>query len=150
MGLGAFSRASTAPDHASDENKASAASTKGALTVIESHTTGGAPPHTHSREDEAFYVLDGVLTVRCGADIWEADRGCFVFLPRGLAHSWDVLTLSASLLIIAAPAGLDDFLREHHATSDPDRRAEISARYGTRVYVRCGAPATAGGKRNPG
>jgi hypothetical protein len=27
---------------------------------------------------------------------------------------------------------------------------EISARYGTSVYVRCGAPATAGGKRNPG
>lgn len=110
--------------------KAGAATTNGALTVIESHTNGGAPKHRHRSQDEAFYVLDGVLTVRCGEDIWEADRGCFVFLPRGIAHSWDVMTLSASLLIITTPAGLDDFLRDHHSATDPDERARIAERYG--------------------
>ena len=110
--------------------KANAASTGGTLTVIESHTTGGAPRHRHREQDEAFYVLDGVLTVRCGAQIWEADRGCFVFLPRGVPHSWDVQTLSASLLIITTPAGLDDFLREHHAATDPAERDRIAQAHG--------------------
>jgi quercetin dioxygenase-like cupin family protein len=110
--------------------KATAESTGGTLSVIESHTTGGAPPHLHRNEDEAFYVLDGVLTVRCGDLTWEAARGCFVFLPRLLSHSWDVNTISASLLIITTPAGLDDFLREHHAASDPATRERIADRYG--------------------
>jgi quercetin dioxygenase-like cupin family protein len=110
--------------------KATAGSTGGALSVIESHTTGGAPWHSHRFEDEAFYVLDGVLTVRCGDDTWEVDRGCFVYLPRGVSHSWDVNTLSASLLIITTPAGLDDFLREHHGVTDPAEQERISERYG--------------------
>jgi quercetin dioxygenase-like cupin family protein len=110
--------------------KATADRTGGALSVIESHSTGGAPPHLHTNEDEAFYVLDGVLTVRCGDDVWEVDRGCFVFLPRQISHSWEVNTISASMLIITTPAGPDDALREHHSATDPAQRERISERYG--------------------
>jgi hypothetical protein len=38
--------------------KASAASTGGSLTLIESIIHGGPPRHVHAHEDESLYVLD--------------------------------------------------------------------------------------------
>jgi quercetin dioxygenase-like cupin family protein/uncharacterized protein YndB with AHSA1/START domain len=113
--------------------KANQASTGGALTLIESHTTGGAPLHVHSRDDECFYVVDGAITVRCGDDMFEAVPRSFVFLPRGIPHEWDVVGEdAATVLIITVPAGLDDFLREYHeaGAQSADAREQIAAKYG--------------------
>jgi mannose-6-phosphate isomerase-like protein (cupin superfamily) len=113
--------------------KANQASTGGALTLIESHTSGGAPLHVHSRDDECFYVLEGAISVRCGDQRFEAGPRAFVFLPRGIPHEWDVVgAATATVLIIAAPAGLDDFLREYHtAGAQPeDVKAQLAAKYG--------------------
>ena len=115
------------------EVKASRASTGGVLTLIESETTGGAPMHVHTREDECFYVLAGTITVQCGEETFEAGPGSFVFLPRGVPHSWDVLGGEvARVLIITAPAMLEEFLRDFHsAGSEPDNnRAQVAAKYG--------------------
>jgi mannose-6-phosphate isomerase-like protein (cupin superfamily) len=65
---------------ADPELKASAASTDGALTLIESRTTGGAPPHVHSREDECMYVVEGSITVQCGDDLFPG-RTAFLRVP---------------------------------------------------------------------
>jgi len=109
--------------------KASRVSTDGALTVIDSDTTGGAPRHVHAHEDEAFYVLDGTITVECGEDAWELGLGAFVFLPRGVPHAWDVVGERARVLIVTAPGGLDEFLAElHHA--DRSAWAEVARRHG--------------------
>ena len=48
--------------------KASRRSTGGSLTLIEATIDGGPPRHTHTREDESFYVLSGALDVECGED----------------------------------------------------------------------------------
>ena len=69
--------------------KAGCSSTGGSLCVIESTTLGGAPRHVHDVDDEAFYVLDGLLTVECGGEVFEAGRGrsCFsrtAFPIRGM------------------------------------------------------------------
>jgi len=42
-----------------------------------------AAPHVHTREDEAFYLLDGVLEVTAGEATMLVRPGDFVFLPRG-------------------------------------------------------------------
>jgi hypothetical protein len=55
--------------------KASGQSTGGSLTVIEAMIDGGPPRHTHSREDESFYVLTGTLDVECGEDRFRAGPG---------------------------------------------------------------------------
>jgi len=67
--------------------KASKRSTRGMLTLIESQTTGGAPLHVHTREDEYFYVVEGVIVVRCGEDVFEAGPQSFVSLPRDIPHT---------------------------------------------------------------
>src|SRR6266545_6843927 len=70
------------------EVKASGRSTGGSLTLIEVAIDGGPPrhTHTHTREDESFYVLTGTLDVECGEDRFQAGPGSFVFLPRNLPH----------------------------------------------------------------
>lgn len=110
--------------------KASGVSTNGSLTLIESRTTGGAPLHVHTREDEYFYVLEGTLKVRLGDDTFEAGPRSFVFLPRNIPHEWDVVGEEATLLMMTIPAGLDTFLDEFHAAPTAEARNPITAKYG--------------------
>jgi mannose-6-phosphate isomerase-like protein (cupin superfamily) len=98
---------------------ATRASTNGALTVIRSEIRDGPPLHTHRDEDETLYVLAGTLTVRCGDDTFHAGPGSFVFLPRNLPHTFNSTKPPATVLLIAAPGGLDEYFRElRHAASD--------------------------------
>jgi quercetin dioxygenase-like cupin family protein len=110
--------------------KASAASTRGTLTVIESDTDGGAPSHVHTREDEAMYVLEGAIVAHVGTQELRADAGGFLFLPRGIRHDWDVVGDRARVLIITVPGGFESFLAAFHAARDWAERDAIAAQYG--------------------
>jgi len=111
--------------------KAAKGSTGGSFTLIESHTRGGAPWHVHSREDEYLYVVSGVLTVSVGKEVFRAEQGSFVFLPRGVAHAWDLASPEkATVLMMTVPAMLEEFLREFHAASGKEARDAVSAKYG--------------------
>ena len=119
-----------------DGVKASVASTGGMLTVIESCTAGGAPWHVHSREDEYFYVVAGEIRVWCGKDTFQVGPGSFVFLPRGIPHAWDVTSSGkATLLMMTAPAMLDEFLREFHAAG-AGHRDVVAEKYGLKFFAR--------------
>lgn len=114
--------------------KASVGSTAGGFTLMESTTAGGAPWHVHTREDEYFYVLDGKIVVWCGEDEFHAGPGSFVFLPRGVPHSWDVESEGkAKLLMMTAPAMLEEFLREFHVAQG-SQRDKVAAKYGLTFF----------------
>ena len=72
--------------------KAGGEQTRGAFTLIEYTCAPGfaPPPHIHHAEDEAFYILEGEKTVTCGDRTWTAGPGAFVFLPRGIPHTYEV------------------------------------------------------------
>ncbi len=110
--------------------KASAMATGGAMTLIRSDTTGGAPWHVHTREDEFFYVVSGRIRVWHGTRVADLDADGFVFLPRGEPHSWDVLSAEARVLLITVPAMLETFLDEFHAATNEEQRYVVAARYG--------------------
>jgi quercetin dioxygenase-like cupin family protein len=110
--------------------KAGRASTGGNLSLIESRTRGGAPWHIHTREDEYFYVLQGAIVVHLERESYSAGPGSFVFLPRGIPHAWDVDGESATLLMMTAPAMLEEFLREFHAAATRADRDQVAAGYG--------------------
>lgn len=112
--------------------KAGIASTGGALTLIESTADGGAPLHVHEREDEAFYVVTGTISVQVGDQIYEAPAGSFIWLPRGVPHAWDVVGepgALATVLMITVPAMLDVFLDRFH-TAAPDEREAVAQAFG--------------------
>jgi quercetin dioxygenase-like cupin family protein len=90
---------------------ASAADTGDAFSLLLSHAPTGdhVPRHVHDAVDEAFYILDGQYRIYCGEQEWLAAAGDFVFLPRGVPHSYDVLRGPARKLIIAVPGGIEDF-----------------------------------------
>lgn len=47
-----------------------------------------APLHVHHADDEAWYVLEGVLRFRIGDETFEAGPGRAVFAPKGTPHSY--------------------------------------------------------------
>jgi mannose-6-phosphate isomerase-like protein (cupin superfamily) len=71
-------------------------STTDAFVIAEWRDTGGpagpprliAPRHVHHSDDEAWYVLEGVLRVQVDADVIEARAGTAVLVPRGKAHTY--------------------------------------------------------------
>ncbi|MBL0870245.1 MAG: cupin domain-containing protein [Phycisphaerales bacterium] len=71
----------------------------------------GPPMHVHTREDEAFYILEGTVTFICDGKIIEAPKGSFVFAPRGLPHTFKNRTKSPAkfLLIVTPPANFEAF-----------------------------------------
>jgi quercetin dioxygenase-like cupin family protein len=70
------------------------------------------PPHTHSREDESFYVLEGELVCMIGDGTYPAKAGDFVFLPRNVQHSWRSVTEPARFLVLINPAGSEEVFLE--------------------------------------
>ena len=93
-----------------------------------SHTTGGAfglmehwempvgfasPYHTHHREDESFYVLEGEIAFVCGGKWLKAGPGSFVYGPREIPHGFQVIGSSpAKMLLMCTPGGFEGFVLE--------------------------------------
>ena len=91
--------------------KATAETTGGAFGLVEAAApVGSGPPlHIHEREDEAFWILEGSLAVRCGTETFEAGPGSFTFLPRGVPHTFAVVAGPARILSICTPGGFERF-----------------------------------------
>ena len=63
-----------------------------------------APLHLHYDDDEAWYVLEGILRVKCGNDEIEAHAGSAVFVPRGTPHTyWNPSAEPLRYLLIMTP-----------------------------------------------
>jgi quercetin dioxygenase-like cupin family protein len=70
----------------------------------------GPPLHRHSREDEAFFVLQGDYLFESDGKQNRVGPGGFVFLPRGTAHTFQNLAeTTGRVLIISQPAGIEEF-----------------------------------------
>jgi catechol-2,3-dioxygenase len=84
---------------------------------------GGSPPrHVHESLDDAFYLLDGEVVVRCGEQTLLARPGAYVVLPHGVEHTFRVTSRGpATLLLVHSD---DSFLRfvEELGTPTTDRR----------------------------
>jgi quercetin dioxygenase-like cupin family protein len=74
---------------------------------------GGPPPHIHSREEEAFFVLEGEVTFHLGEERFVAGAGTFANMPVGSLHSFkNEAKITARMLITVAPAGLEKMFFE--------------------------------------
>lgn len=65
------------------------------------------PPHTHSREDESFYIVEGEMQCTVGDNTYHGKAGDFIFLPRNVQHSWKSLSVRTRFLVWITPAGCE-------------------------------------------
>ncbi len=93
--------------------KAVGEDTDGAFAFLEYVMTYDIPRHTHLREHENLYVLEGSVIVRVGDDEFSAGVGDFVFAPRGVPHA--ITATSASpprFLTVSSPSGFEHFMED--------------------------------------
>lgn len=84
-----------------------------ALLEIDVPPGPGARSHIHHEADEAFYVVDGVLTIQIEDDILQAPAGTFVLVPRGARHRfWNDGDRPSKAVFICSPPGFERFFEE--------------------------------------
>jgi quercetin dioxygenase-like cupin family protein len=90
--------------------------TAGAYSVHDNTIPPGSPgprPHFHRHHEEAFYVLEGELTVRVGSSKIVAPVGSFVVVPRGVVHQpSNPGRQPTRVLLVFSPGGMDRFFEE--------------------------------------
>jgi len=83
--------------------------------AYELHLFGGPaghapPPHVHSREDEAFYVLQGVFEIGVDGKTHRLGPGGYIHLPRDVPHSFRIAgERDGRCLLWVFPATLEGF-----------------------------------------
>ena len=100
--------------------------TNGALSVMEAIVRKGFEPsrHVHRDDDEAYFVIEGTFHFEVGGVEHVAESGDFVFLPRGVPHSWSVDRSGARTLWLASPGGIDELFEELGEPTDSDELPE--------------------------
>jgi mannose-6-phosphate isomerase-like protein (cupin superfamily) len=77
-----------------------------------------APIHLHRNDDEAWYVLEGVLRVKSGDEEIELRAGSGVLVPRGTPHTyWNRAPDRVRYLLIMTPR-IHQLIQRIHATTD--------------------------------
>jgi len=99
----------------------------------------------HYREDESLWVLEGELTMRCGDRTFQAGPGSFVFLPRGVPHTFVVdSSTPARMLTLLTPGGGEGVFIEGGrpaegpglpppAAPDIEKLKRVSERFGAEI-----------------
>lgn len=131
--------------------------------LVEADATGGGlgvamvtqppgiatPLHRHSKEAEAFFLVEGRMTYQAGEETFELYDGCFLYLPQDVPHAFRIRGDSpARILALTVPGGLLHLYDEvgipaaEHRLPGPDgltpeveipRWVEVGPRYGLEV-----------------
>jgi mannose-6-phosphate isomerase-like protein (cupin superfamily) len=100
--------------------------------------TAGPGLHVHTREDEASYVITGVMTFVVGDRTFEAGPETLVWLPRGVPHTFANRGDEEAWVVgVTSPADIHAMFEEQSAyfaglsgPPDPAYLAELGARFG--------------------
>jgi mannose-6-phosphate isomerase-like protein (cupin superfamily) len=91
------------------ERLAGADETGGLLSAsVVTQPPGQATPlHVHTREAEAWFLLDGAITYRAGGQLVRMTAGDFIYLPREVPHAFRTTgAVPARFLALTLPGGL--------------------------------------------
>jgi quercetin dioxygenase-like cupin family protein len=92
----------------------SGADTGGAYCLLEVGLAPGmgVPRHTHTREDEAYYVLSGELEVTVGDEAFILRAGDTLIAPRDIPHQpRNSGKVENHYLLVFSPSGFEEFLK---------------------------------------
>ena len=92
----------------------SGADTGGAYSLLEMALAPGmgVPRHTHTQEDEAYFVLAGELEVTVQDKVFVLRAGDTLMAPRDIPHQLrNSGRVENHYLLVFSPAGFDEFLK---------------------------------------
>jgi mannose-6-phosphate isomerase-like protein (cupin superfamily) len=119
---------------------ADAATTGGAFSLIETAEPDaglGPPIHVHNDCAESFLVLEGRYRMHLDGREFECPAGSFVFVPKGMRHTFQTLESGSRKLNLYTPAGMVGYFDELAAgiASGMDEAAldRIAERYAMEV-----------------
>ena len=98
--------------------KAATSQTNGSLTVMEVLIGPKQGPvlHTHLREDELWYVVEGDFRFKAGDAMFHVSTGGMAFGPRGTPHCFqNVGDTPGRLLAVTTPSGVERFFEQFAA-----------------------------------
>jgi len=113
--------------------KATASNTQGRFSLMERTLPSGGrmpPAHRHVGNDEAYFVLEGIVEFHVGGEVLHSEPGTFVLVSAGEAHTFgNTRAAPARLLVLHAPA-LDGYFEDlgqlWASPNPPDRETELS------------------------
>jgi len=113
---------------------------KGGLGVFELKVPPGSnvpPPHSHSKNEECVYVLEGTLRYSVDNESRDLKPGDWMSTPRGSVHQFsNPNSMTARALIMLTPDIGEQYFRDVGAVVNsggpPDRMklVEVMSRYG--------------------
>ena len=113
---------------------------KGGLGVFELKVPPGSnvpPPHSHTKNEECVYVLEGILRYSVDKELRDLKPGEWMSTPRGAVHHFsNPNSETARALIMLTPDIGEQFFRDLGAVANaggpPDRvkLIEVMSRYG--------------------
>ena len=94
--------------------KATSEQTAGRFGAVEGHADKqmAVPLHSHANDDEIWFVADGQIVFRAGDEEFTRGAGSFVWIPRGVAHTFRIESATARWFGIGLPGGLDHWFFE--------------------------------------
>lgn len=116
--------------------KASRVQTGGAFTLVATKETlaGGGPPlHVHRDAAESFYVIEGSYLMHLDGRDYECPADSFVYVPRGMPHTFKVTSPGSRKLNLYTPAAMEGYFDDLAAAIgeglDEEGLSAIAERY---------------------
>jgi quercetin dioxygenase-like cupin family protein len=76
------------------------------------------PRHTHTKEDETFYLLEGEIEFHIDDQIITAKPGDAVFAPRLVPHHFALQTPTARFLTLITPGGFANYFEAFSTSTE--------------------------------
>jgi len=98
----------------------SPAQTAGNFALLEMKLPQGAEPplHVHDREDETFYVLDGMVNFYIGDKVVSVGPGQAIFAPRMIAHRFQIMSKQLHFVTLLTPGAFWEYFMEFSTECD--------------------------------
>ncbi len=100
----------------------------------------GPPLHVHDEQDDTFFVLEGVLAVQVGDEVFDLGPGDFATVPPGVPHTFDNIRNDqppVKACNLMTPGGLDrqfrDMSQMEDAAGDPAEVLRLREKHGITV-----------------
>lgn len=98
----------------------------------------GPPLHTHTGQEDSFYVVDGVLTVQIADEIIELRPGDFASAAPGVPHSFtntDSHRPARMINLMTPGIGFDEYVQRlvGDVPPEPDMMEKLNEEFGVQI-----------------